>query len=47
MAVQHDPRKCDICPKQFVPARSDQKYCSTACKRRAANYKHAFAGGRR
>ena len=47
MAVRHEPKKCAVCPKQFVPANGNQKYCCTACKRRAANYKFALAGGRR
>jgi hypothetical protein len=45
--VRHEPQKCAVCPKQFTPVRSDQLYCCTACKRRAANYKHVFQAGRR
>jgi hypothetical protein len=30
------PRPCDHCHQQYVPYRSRSKYCSTACKSRAA-----------
>jgi hypothetical protein len=36
--VQHEPRKCHVCPHKFTPRRKDQIYCSGACKCRALAY---------
>lgn len=35
MLNDRNKRICEACSKVFVPGRSDQKYCSTACKRTA------------
>jgi hypothetical protein len=32
---QHGPAPCESCSAEFVPARADARYCSSACRQRA------------
>jgi hypothetical protein len=32
---EHEPRRCDVCPRTFTPTRSDSRYCSPACRQKA------------
>ena len=38
-AAPREPRKCVVCPTRFTPFRSDQVYCSGACKKTAYRYR--------
>lgn len=33
--VEHEPRECDHCHREFTPVRSDSRYCSAVCRQRA------------
>ena len=37
--VAHPPVKCAVCPRQFIPSRKDQVYCSARCKNTATRYR--------
>ena len=43
-----EPKLCERpgCGIRFVPARKDQKYCSSTCKRRFHAYRHVLNRGR-
>ena len=40
-----DYRKCERCRSEYRPARQDQSYCSSRCKRAAAYGRERFAAG--
>ena len=40
-----DHRKCERCRSEYRPARQDQSYCSSRCKRAAAYGRERFAAG--